>query len=191
MKDIREKDVIEIEFTEELLEAWTEMWRKKHTRAKKNPIKKSSHPSINEWMILRRPIMNSLKQNWASFTEFVVDYYGLRDLGISHCNCKYIVYKDSRRRSDADNITPKMILDGLSAEHGGVIVDDSSDCIEDLLLKIEYRKGVPGSKIIFYNCEYDKELLIKTKEKEQEKTRKREETNKENKKAKRTRKSGK
>lgn len=173
--------IIEIEFTEELLEIWAKEYMKKHPRTKKKPIKNSKHPSINVWSIMRRPMMNVLKQNWADFTEFVVDFYGLRDLGISKCKCKYIVYKETCRRSDCDNIVPKFIMDGLSAEHGGVIVDDSSDCIEELTLKIEYRKGQAGSKIIFYDCEYDKDLLIKTKELEINKSKKREETLKQNK----------
>lgn len=181
MKDNKEKKIVEIEFTEELLKEWTNIYFKKHPKSKKKPIKNSKHPSINVWSIMRRPMMNVLKQNWANFTEFVVDFYKLRDLGISKCKCKYIVYKETFRRSDVDNITPKFIMDGLSAEHGGVIIDDSSDCIEELTLKIEYRKGNPGSKIVFYDCEYDEELLSKTKEVETNKSKKREETLKQNK----------
>ena len=94
--DIREKDVIEINFTEELLEMWTKEYMRKHPRTKKKPIQFSSHPSLNTWIILRRPMMNSLKQRWASFTAFVVDYYGLRDLGVSKCTLKYNVSKDSK-----------------------------------------------------------------------------------------------
>lgn len=180
MKDKREKDIIEVEFTEELLEMWTKEYMKKHPKTKKKPIQFSSHPSLNTWIILRRPLMNSLKQKWANFTEFVVDYYKLRDLGISKCKCKYIVFKDSKRRSDVDNYTPKMIFDGFSAEHSGLIVDDSSDCIEELTIKIEYRKGQRGGMFIFYNCEYDKDLLKEAKEREVNKTSKREETMKEN-----------
>lgn len=179
-------NVVEIEFTEELLEQWTKEYFKKHPKSKKKPIKDSKHPSINTWSIMRRPMMNVLKQNWANFVEFVVDYYGYRDLGISHCKCKYIVYKATSRRSDVDNITPKFIMDGLSAEHSGVIVDDSSDCIEELTLKIEYRKGQTGSKIIFYDCEFDEELLYETAIKEMTKSKKREETLKQNKLKKKT-----
>ena len=191
MKDDREKDVIEIEFTEELLEMWTKEYMKKHPRTKKKPIQFSSHPSLNTWIILRRPMMNSLKQRWANFTEYVVDYYGLRDLGISKCKLTYIVYKDSKRRSDVDNYTPKMILDGFSAEHSGLIVDDSSDVIEELTIRIEYRKGQRGGKFIFKDCKYNKELLIRTKEKEMAKTEKRNESLKENKTKKKAKKNNK
>lgn len=169
-------NIIEIEFTEELLEEWTKKYFKKHPKSKKRPIQSSKHPSINVWSIMRRPMMNTLKKNWADFVEFCVDYYGYRDLGICHCKCKYIVYKSTLRRSDPDNITPKFIMDGLSAEHSGVIVDDSSDCVEELTLKIEYKKGKQGSKIVFYDCEFDEKLLHETAIKEIAKSKKREET---------------
>ena len=65
--------IIEIEFTEELLEKWTKLYFKEHPRAKKRPIKNPSHPSINEWCVLKRQAMNSLKQNWKSFTIFVIE----------------------------------------------------------------------------------------------------------------------
>lgn len=126
-------------------------------------------------------MMNALKQKWADFTEFVIDYYKLRDLGISKCKCKYIVFKDSKRRSDVDNYSPKFIFDGFSAEHSGLIVDDSSDCIEELTIKIEYRKGNRGGKFIFYDCEYDKNLLKEARERETTKTQKRKDSLKQNK----------
>lgn len=183
MKDNREKDEIVIEFTEELLEEWTKEYMKKHPKTKKKPIDSPIHPSINVWSIMRRPMMNSLKQKWKDFGKFVVRHYGLEDLGISKCKCKYIVHKTyvkSKRRSDSDNIIPKFILDSLSAEASGVICDDSSDVIEELTLKIEYEKNSKNSsKIIFYDCEYDKKLLVKTKEIELNKILEKEKTMKE------------
>ena len=190
MKDKRQKDEIIVEFTEELLSSWTKQYIESHPKTKKKPIQFSSHPSLNTWIILRRPIMNSLKQKWANFTEFVVDYYGLRDLGISKCKCKHIVFKDSKRRSDVDNYSPKFIFDGFSAEHSGLIVDDSSDCIEELTIKIEYRKGNRGGKFIFYDCEYDKDLLKEAKEREMTKTQKRNDSLKQNKLKKKNKKVG-
>ena len=168
--DIRGKEVIEITFTEELLGMWAEEYMKKHPRTKKKPITSPIHESINVWSIMRRPMMNSLKQKWKEFGEFVVDYYGLADLGISKCKCKYIVHKtyvNKKTRSDIDNITPKFILDSLTASASGVICDDSCDVVEELTLKIIYeQKSYKSSKIIFYDCEYDKELLYETREKE-------------------------
>ena len=134
-------DKIEIEFTEKLLEEWTKDYFKKHPRAKKRPIEKPSHPSINKWCILKRQAMNSLKQNWKDFSIFVIEFYGLQNLNIKKCKCKYIVYRDTKRRCDCDNITPKFLLDGLTRENGvGLLEDDSCDCITELSLSYEYKK---------------------------------------------------
>lgn len=146
---------IEIEFTEKLLEEWTKDYFKKHPRAKKRPIEKPSHPSINKWCILKRQAMNSLKQNWKDFSIFVIEFYGLQNLNIKKCKCKYIVYRDTKRRCDCDNITPKFLLDGLTRENGvGLLEDDSCDCITELSLSYEYKKDTKGAKLIFYDCEY-------------------------------------
>ncbi len=179
--DIREKDEITIEFTEDLLDMWTKEYFKKHPRAKKKPIKSPSHDSLNTWIILRRPMMNLLKQNWKSFGQFVVEKHGLTNLGISKCKCRYVVYRDTSRRRDLDNTVPKLLLDSLTAEASGLIVDDSYECITELTLCFEYHKGIKGARLEFTECEYDKELLEKTRIKEQGKTEKREKTLQDNK----------
>lgn len=176
MEDIRQKDFISIEFTEELLERWLkEFYFKKHPTARKKPLETPANPSLNKWIILRRMSMNKLKQDYKDFTKFVISQYGLEDLGISKCKCKYITYRQSKRRIDLDNTTPKFILDGLTAECTGVICDDGVDCITELTLLSEY-KGVHGARIEFYECEYDKELLESTRAKELVKTEKRQAT---------------
>ena len=63
-----------------------------------------------------------------------------------------------------------------------MLVDDSCDCIEEMTIKIIQEQGVEDySEIIFYDCEYDVELMLKTREIEINKTLKKEETKKENK----------
>ena len=187
---MKQKDKIVITFTPELLEEWTKIYLKKHPRTKKKPIAKPIHESLNVWTIMRRPMANALKQKWKEFVQFCVDYYKLNDLGISKCKCKYIAHKGyvkSKRRSDIDNLTPKFILDGLTAECSGVLVDDSCDCIEEMTIKIIQEQGIEDySEIIFYDCEYDVDLMLKTRKIEINKTLKKEETKKENKAKKKT-----
>jgi hypothetical protein len=175
-EDIRQHDKIIIEFTEELLERWLkEFYFKKHPTARKKPIETPANPSLNKWVILRRMSMNKMKQDYKDFTKFVISHYGLEDLGISKCKCKYITYRQSKRRIDLDNTTPKFILDGLTAECTGVICDDGVDCITELILSSEF-KGCHGARIEFYDCEYDKELLEVTRIKEVGKSDKRQAT---------------
>lgn len=167
---------IKISFTEELLELWTKEYFKKHPRSKKKPIEYASHPSINKWSILMRISMNQLKQNWKDFGQFVVEKHGYKDLGISKCKCKIIISRASHGRIDLDNYSPKFVFDSLTAETGGVIVDDGCDCVTSLLIECEYKKGKHEMDIIFYDCEYSRDLLLETKNKELLKKEKRENT---------------
>lgn len=183
-KDLRQKDKIVIEFTEELLNEWTSIYMKKHPRARKPPLETPAQPSLNKWAILRRPMMNAQKQRYKDFVKFVVEHYGLKDLGISECKCRFITYRKTKRRIDLDNTSPKFILDGLTAECSGVLVDDGIDCIQELILLAEYKK-VNGARIEFYDCKYDLNLMLQTREKELERERKKDETMKNKKKAKR------
>ena len=140
------KDKIIIEFTEELMEEWVERYFKFHPRAKNKPIETPANPSLNKWIILQRKKMNTLKQNYKDFVKFVVHKYKLENIGISECKCKYITYRPTKARIDLDNCTPKFILDGLTAEETGVLVDDSCNVITELILLQEYHKGVKRSK---------------------------------------------
>lgn len=172
---------ITISFTEELLAEWTKLYFKEHKRAKKIPIEHASHPSINVWCILPRISMNTLKQNWRSFTEYVVNHYGYNNLGISKCKCKVIIYRSNNRTCDLDNETPKFIWDGLTSQYTGVLVDDNCSVIESLTIQSEVRKDRHEMDVIFYDCEYDKELMLETRIKERKKSRKRKETSEKNK----------
>ncbi len=170
-------ETVTIHFTEELLEEWTKLYFKSHPRARKRPIKYSSHPSINVWCILPRISCNTLKQNWKSFTEYVVDRHGFRDLGILKCKCKVIIYRPNNRPADLDNVTPKFVMDGLISASSGVLIDDNCNFIKELTIVSEIRKGKHEMDIIFYDIDgYDKDLLFETREKEQQKNLKRQET---------------
>ena len=54
------------------LDLYTKYYFLEHPRAKKIPIEKPWHPSINTWMILPRIQMNALKQKWKEFVKFWV-----------------------------------------------------------------------------------------------------------------------
>lgn len=104
-----------------------------HPRAKKKPIPHPYHESINVWMIMKRPMMNALKQKWKDFIRFFVEEQGYANLHIEKCEINQIVYYPNNRRHDTDNSVPKFILDGLV--EGGMIVDDDSEHITKLSLE--------------------------------------------------------
>lgn len=95
-----------------------------HPKARKSPIPHPYHESINQWMIMRRPMMNSIKQKWKDFIVWFVQKQGYSNLRIKECEITQKVYYPNNRRHDIDNSVPKFILDGLV--ESGMIEDDDS-----------------------------------------------------------------
>ncbi len=122
-----------------------------HPKAHKKPIAHPYHESINVWMIMKRPMMNALKQKWKDFIVWFVDNQGYTNLRIDKCEIEQTVYYPNNRRHDTDNSVPKFILDGLV--QSGMIIDDDSSHIIKLQLKCKTDVKHPRT-----------ELLIKTKE---------------------------
>ena len=60
----KNKEKIMLEITNETIVLYEEYYFKNHPRASKKPIDNPYHPSINAWMIMKRPMMNALKQKW-------------------------------------------------------------------------------------------------------------------------------
>lgn len=116
----------------ETLLLYSSYYFKLHPRAHKLPIPHPYHESINVWMIMRRPMMNALKQKWKDFIKWLVDTKGYSNLRIEKCEITQCVYYPNNRRHDIDNSVPKFILDGLV--ESGMIVDDDHLHISKLTL---------------------------------------------------------
>jgi len=121
----------------------------KNKRARKKPIDSPTHPSINRWMIMRRPAMNALKQKYKDFVIFFLKQSGYWGLGIKECDMTFISYFKTRVRRDCDNYAPKFIMDGLV--EGGFIVDDDSTHVRSITLRCEYCKHRPRTEIVVSN----------------------------------------
>lgn len=116
-----------------------------HPKAKKKPIEQPYHPSINTWMIMKRPMMNALKQKWKDFIIWFIENQGYSNLHIEKCEMKFTIYYSTNRRHDIDNGVPKFILDGFS--ESGFIVDDDSRHLTTLTLQCGYDKENPRTEI--------------------------------------------
>lgn len=134
-----------------LVDRYTEFYFKQHPRAKKPPIKRPIHPSINDWMILTRQAMNSLKQKWKDFTIWLVGEWGYTNAQIQKCTVVADTYFPTRIRHDVDNTTIKFILDGMV--EAGMLVDDSSEYVTELTLHCYTDKENPRTEITF--CLYE------------------------------------
>lgn len=118
---------------------------KNHPRASKKPIDNPYHPSINTWMIMKRPMMNALKQKWKDFIIWFIDNQGYSNLRIEKCEMKFNTYYKTNRRHDIDNGVPKFLLDGLS--ESGFIIDDDSKHITKLTMQCFVDKDNPRTEI--------------------------------------------
>ena len=130
------------------LEKYNEYYFKLHPRARKAPIKHPYHDSINIWMILKRPAMNGLKGKWKEFIKWLVTEQGYSNLNIERCEIRQIVYYPTNRRHDVDNSVPKFILDGLV--EGGMLIDDSSEHLEELHMRCLVDREHPRTELYFY-----------------------------------------
>jgi Holliday junction resolvase RusA-like endonuclease len=116
-----------------------------HKRARKAPIDKPRHPSINEWMIMKRPQMNAVKQKWKDFIVWLSGETGFKDSKIDKYSVFIKTYFPRNNRHDADNTVPKFILDGLV--EGGVVIDDDSKHLISLTLECGVDKENPRTEI--------------------------------------------
>ena len=143
MKIIKEIKLIIDNYT--LLE-YEKYYFKQHPKAKKKPISNPYHESINTWMIMKRSMMNALKQRWKDFIIWFIEEQGYSNLHIEKCEMKFTTYYKTNRRHDIDNSCPKFILDGLS--ESGFIIDDDSKHITSLTMECYVDKDNPRTEIL-------------------------------------------
>ena len=129
-----------------VLDLYSEYYFTLHPKAKKRPIKQPYHESINTWMIMKRPAMNSLKQKWKDFIKWFVNEQGYANLHIEECEISQTIYYPTNRRHDLDNSVPKFVLDGLV--ESGMVVDDDSKHITKLVLQCGYDNENPRTELL-------------------------------------------
>lgn len=114
---------LKIVITQDDVDRYNRAYFAAHPRAKKLRIKGPEHPSLNWYMTANNMAVNDVKQDWKQFIINILEDRGLLNLEIDKCVVYYTTYFKRNKNIDADNITPKFILDGLVA--GGFLVDDS------------------------------------------------------------------
>lgn len=139
---------IQLVIDEKKLREYEEYYFSIHKKAKKKPINHPYHESINAWMIMKRPMMNDLKQRWKNFIVWFIENQGYTNLRIEKCELSFTAYYLTQRRHDVDNSCPKFIIDGLI--ESGFIVDDDIDHITKLTLACQVDKKWPRTVIDVY-----------------------------------------
>lgn len=116
-----------------------------HPKAHKKPITTPYHTPLNQWMIMKRPMMNSLKQKWKDFIIWFIQNQGYSNLQIHKCEMTFSTYFKTNRRHDVDGTIPKFILDGFV--DSGFIYDDDMRCLTKLILRCNIDKENPRTEI--------------------------------------------
>jgi len=145
---IKEENYIKLILDQVVLDEYTKHYFKLHPKAKKVPIPKPRHESINQWCILPRIQMNALKQKWKDFVIYWIKSEGLSDRQLDNFEVVQTVFFDTKIRHDTDNQVPKFILDGFS--ESGFIVDDDEKHLHSLTLKTGYDKDNPRTEFEFF-----------------------------------------
>ena len=142
--NIMDNEII-LEITEDIVKEYEEdVYFQKYPKRKKKPIEKPFPPSLNKFIIWKRPQQNAIKQVWKEFMQYIAFDY--TNLEIDSCEIHFhFIFHDKRRR-DLDNYlstSAKLIIDGLTKEDGNnMIVDDSYNIIKKISASAEYQKGI-------------------------------------------------
>ena len=141
-------NVLKLVIDNDIVDKYHKYYFKQYPKRKKKPIESLTHPSINKWMIMKRPQMNILKQKYKEFIVWFVEENGLTNKRIEKCSMTFVSYFKTKIRKDVDNTVPKFFLDGFVAS--GLLVDDDSEHLESLTLKCGYDKDNPRTEIYIY-----------------------------------------
>ena len=140
-----EMNDITLIINQDVLNDYEKYYFKRHPRASKKPIENPYHPTINQWMIMKRPMMNAIKQKWKDFIIWFIDKQGYTNLHIENCEMKFVTYYKTNLRHDIDNGCPKFILDGLT--ESGFVIDDDSRHITSLTMECYVDPQNPRTEI--------------------------------------------
>lgn len=128
-----------------ILDKYNEYYFKNHPKAKKKPIERPIHESINKWMIMQRMSMNALKQKWCDFGTWFIKSLGYENMSLEEFDMHFTSYMPTKRRADPDNYVPKFLLDSFT--NSGFIVDDDGRHLKTLSLSTDYDKDNPRTEI--------------------------------------------
>jgi Holliday junction resolvase RusA-like endonuclease len=141
------KNKIKIIIDNDVIDKYYDWYFKEYPRRRIRNINKPIPPSLNTWMIMPRFKMNTQKQAWKDFGNWLVKYYGFENRKLSKCKIVIEYFFDSKRRHDADNYTPKNLFDSFTVS--GLLIDDDFNHVESLTIKGNYSKENPRTEILF------------------------------------------
>lgn len=138
--------ILRLSITQEDVDIYNKYYSLIHKKAKKMPIDRPIHPSLNQWTTIKnRVMMNAIKQKWKEFAIFWCKYHKLEGMMLDDYAIEYVTYMPSKRRADPDNYTCKFLLDGFV--EAGFLADDDGSHMRALILRTGYDKKNPRTDI--------------------------------------------
>lgn len=190
MIDSREKETIIIEFNQEGYNSWIGDFKRRNPRKRKLYVDGIMCRSLNKMLVIQnRVVQNTYKQAYKDYGKYIVEkFYGMKDLGIISTELEIKFTFPTKVRHDLDNYMGgvKEILDSFT--ESGLIVEDNYFVVHSIKATAEYEKGISKMEFKFKDCKFDKDALRVQQEKESHREKKREETIKQNKLKKKTKK---
>lgn len=112
---------------QQVVDEYNQKYFKEHPRAKKPPIDRPVPVSLNQYLVMRRPQQNAIKQHWKDFISYYCRKLGYDGLMLNKFEVEITIYMPTRRRFDLDNhiaTSGKLIFDPMT--ECGMIIDDDS-----------------------------------------------------------------
>jgi len=139
------ENIIKIIIDDNTLDEYNKYYFSEYPRRKKIPIDKPIPPSLNQWMVMPRHQMNSVKQIWKDFGVWLVKRDGLENKKVDLCSITIEYFFPDKRKRDADNYTPKNLFDSFTV--AGLLIDDNFNHVQSLTIMGNYCKECPRTEI--------------------------------------------
>lgn len=129
------------------IDEYNELYFKTHPRAKKVAIERPLLMSMNQFLLMKRPQQNFVKNKYKEFGVWLCKKLGYDGLGLDKFEVEVTSYHPSRRLFDLDNLSCGFKLLADSFTECGFIVDDNYTKLTKLTLCGDYSKDNPRTEI--------------------------------------------
>lgn len=107
------------------------------------------HPSLNEWTHWHWGRRDELLDTWTEAVKWLVKHKKCPRLARARCRIVYYFEKPARR--DADNFSPKLLLDAM--RKGGLLVDDNAGVLDLAQVELTVDPKKPRTEVELFGGE--------------------------------------
>lgn len=160
VEEYKKKHMITITFNSEMLESFDKEDAKRRPKRKRKSLEWCGKsrlgllPRLNAFLnVASRQQQNSMKQQFADYTEYILKANEIPKLGIDRCAVMVKQYTKTKSKFDLDGVSAKSSFDAMT--HYGIWEDDNITILEPLTFTGGSDKDNPRSEIIIYEITDD------------------------------------